>query len=185
MTSLNKIIITGNAEQGLAKSLYKIYPEADFVSRANGYDLTTKDGSNKFIEKITQYNVWINSSALWKFNQTLLLDAVYKKCIEVNHNLHIICVGSTTDRIKKATSWIYNAEKKALRDFCNSLSLLHVWQGGPKVNLISLGSLSNVQDKHPNRVCLDLDRAASYIKWILDQPKDICINELSIDPIQK
>ena len=185
MTSPNKIVVTGNTGHGLAKSLYKIYPEADFVSRTNGYDLTTKDGSNKLLEKITQYDVWVNSSALWKFNQTLLLDAVYKRCIEVNHNLHIICVGSTTDRVKKATSWIYNAEKKALRDFCNSLSLLHVWQGGPKVSLISLGSLSNVQAKHPNRVCLDLDRAASYIKWIMDQPKDICINELSIDPIQR
>jgi hypothetical protein len=85
----------------------------------------------------------------------------------------------------KATSWMYNAEKKALRDYCNSLSLTHVWEGGPKVSLISLGSLSNVQEKHPNRVCLDIDRAVTYIKWIIDQPKDICINELSLDPIQK
>ena len=98
--------------------------------------------------------------------------------------MRIISIGSTTDRVKKATSWIYNAEKKALRDYSNSLSLTGVWEGGPRVSLISFGSLSNVQDKHPDRICLDIDRAACYIKWLIEQPTDICINEISIDPVQ-
>lgn len=180
-----KILITGNPETGLAAALAKVYPDATFASRSNGYDLTNKDGYKKLLDKITEFDVFVNSSALWKFNQTLVLDAVYKKCVETNHDIHIVNIGSTTDRVMKATSWMYNAEKKALRDYCNSLSLTHVWQGGPKVSLISLGSLSNVQEKHPTRVCLDIDRAATYIKWIIDQPKDICINEISLDPIQK
>lgn len=180
-----KILITGNPDNGLAAALAKVYPDATFASRSNGYDLTNKDGYKKLLDKITEFDVFVNSSALWKFNQTLVLDAVYKKCVETNHDIHIVNIGSTTDRVMKATSWMYNAEKKALRDYCNSLSLTHVWQGGPKVSLISLGSLSNVQEKHPTRVCLDIDRAATYIKWIIDQPKDICINELSLDPIQK
>lgn len=180
-----KILITGNPEKGLASALAKVYPDATFASRANGYDLTTKDGYKKLVDQITDFDVFVNSSALWKFNQTLLLDAIYKKCVEVNHDIHIVNIGSTTDRVMKATSWMYNAEKKALRDYCNSLSLTHVWEGGPKVSLISLGSLSNVQAKHPTRVCLDIDRAVTYIKWIIDQPKDICINELSLDPIQR
>jgi short-subunit dehydrogenase len=180
-----KILITGNPEKGLAAALAKVYPDATFASRTNGYDLTTKDGYKKLVDQITEFDVFVNSSALWKFNQTLILDAVYKKCVEVNHDIHIVNIGSTTDRVMKATSWMYNAEKKALRDYCNSLSLTHVWEGGPKVSLISLGSLSNVQAKHPTRVCLDIDRAATYIKWIIDQPKDICINELSLDPIQR
>lgn len=180
-----KIMITGNPEKGLAAALKRVYPDADFASRSNGYDLTTKDGYKKLTDKITDYDVWINSSALWKFNQTLLLDAVYKRCVEAKHDLHIVCIGSTTDRVMKATSWMYNAEKKALRDYCNSLSLTHVWEGGPKVSLISFGSLSNVQAKHPTRTCMDIDQAVSYIKWIVDQPKELCINELSIDPIQR
>ena len=80
---------------------------------------------------------------------------------------------------------MYNAEKKALRDFSNSLSLTAVWEGGPKVNYVSFGSLSNVQEKHPDRICLDIDVAANYIKWIVDQPQGICINELSVDPLQR
>jgi short-subunit dehydrogenase len=180
-----RILITGNPEKGLAAALAKVYPNATFASRINGYDLTTKDGYKKLVDQITDFDVFVNSSALWKFNQTLVLDAVYKKCVEVNHDIHIVNIGSTTDRVMKATSWMYNAEKKALRDYCNSLSLTHVWEGGPKVSLISLGSLSNVQAKHPDRVCLDIDRAATYVKWIIDQPKDICINEISLDPIQR
>jgi hypothetical protein len=179
-----KILITGNPSYGLAAGLSKLYPDATFISRSNGYDLTTKDGHRKLEEIITGYDVLVNSSALWKFNQTLILECAYKKCLEVKHNIRIICVGSTTDRVKKATSWIYNAEKKALRDYANSLSLSGVWQGGPCVSLVSLGSLSNVQAKHPDRICLEISRAAEYVKWVIDQPLDICINEISIDPLQ-
>ena len=60
-----------------------------------------------------------------------------------------------------------------------------VWGVTPKITLISFGSLSNVQEKHPTRKCLDIDRAAIYIKWLLEQPSDICINEISIDPLQQ
>jgi len=180
-----KILITGNPTYGLASELFKLYPDATFVSRSNGYDLTSKDGQVKLEEIITKYDIFINSSALWKFNQTLILECAYKKCLELNHSIRIICIGSTTDRVKKATSWIYNAEKKALRDYVNSLSLLGVWQGGPKVSLVSLGSLSNVQAKHPDRICLDISRAAKYVKWVIDQPLDISINEISIDILQK
>jgi hypothetical protein len=180
-----KILITGNPKVGLASELFKLYPDATFVSRESGYDLTTREGHRKLGEIVKDYDIFINSSALWKFNQTLVLESVYKKCLEIKHNIRIICVGSTTDRVKKATSWIYNAEKKALRDYANSLSLTGVWDSGPKVSLISFGSLSNVQEKHPDRICLELSRAASYIKWIIDQPTDICINEISIDPLQQ
>jgi NADP-dependent 3-hydroxy acid dehydrogenase YdfG len=179
-----KLLIAGNKNYGLAKSLYKLFPEAYFASRTNGFDLTSKIGQEKFSIISHQYDVIINCSALWKFNQTVLLDTVYKKCIEQNHRPHIICIGSTTDRVKNSKVWLYNAEKKALRDYCNTLGINGVWGTGPKVTLLSFGSLSNVQEKHPDRMCLDIDRAALYVKWIIEQPLDICVNEISIDPMQ-
>lgn len=179
------ILITGNPQQGLAKSLSKLYPDAVFASRSNGYDLTSDNGRNKFLELVEKADIIINNSALFRFNQTVLLDMIYKKCLELRKSSRIICIGSTTDRSSKGTQWLYNAEKKALRDYCNSLGMIGVWEGGPKVTLISLGSLSNVQNKHPTRTCLDIDIAASYIKWIIDQPNNISINEISIDPMQK
>ena len=72
-----------------------------------------------------------------------------------------------------------------LRDYANSLGLIGVWHSGPKISLISFGTLSNNKDKHPDRICMDIDQAAQYIKWLIDQPKDVNINEISIDPMQE
>lgn len=179
-----KILVAGNKNYGLAAEIFKIYPDAFFASRSTGFDLTKQDDQKKLASMITDYDVFINCSALYKFNQTVLLDTIYKEAVEKNHRPYIICLGSTTDRVKKGGAWLYNAEKKALRDYCNTLGINGVWGKAPKITLISFGSLSNVQAKHPDRKCLDISRAAIYIKWLIEQPHDICINEISIDPLQ-
>lgn len=178
------MIITGNKNSGLAGALYKLYPDAVFVSRDTGFDLTIKKDQERFAELATEHDVFINNSVMWKFQQTVLLNEVYHKCIEKKHDMHIVNISSTTDRVKKGGSWLYNAEKKALRDYSNTLGLNGVWNEGPKLSLISVGTLSNKQHKHPNRNTLDIDVAAQYIKWVIDQPRHIAINELSIDPMQ-
>jgi len=179
-----KILITGNPEKGLASALAKIWPDARFVSRATGWDLT-KDAAITELSKLAlEYDVFINNSALWKFCQTIILESVYKAAKTAHANLKIICIGSTTDRATKGSDWIYQQEKKALRSYSNSLNIAGVWGGGPLVSYISFGTLSNNQTKHPDRVCMDMDLAASYVKWLVEQPPQISINELSIDPIQ-
>ena len=178
------MIITGNKEFGLAQSLAKIYPDAEFISRETGYDFGKKLDMERCAEAVMRHDVFINCSALFRFTQTSLLDIVYKKCVLEKHNCHIINIGSTTDRVKKGGAWLYNAEKKALRDYSNTLALSGVWSSGPKISYISFGTLSNNQEKHPNRVCMDIDAAAEYIKWLVDQPRHLNINEVSIDPMQ-
>lgn len=178
------MIISGNIDFGIANALHKLYPEAQFCSRKNNFDLCKKDDQDKFADLSLNHDIIIICSALWKFNQTVLLDSVYKKCLEYNHSPHIICIGSTTDRVKNGKPWLYNAEKKALRDYCNTLALGGVWSNNPKVSYISFGTLSNNQEKHPDRKTLDIDEAAGYIKWLIDQPKYVNINEISIDPMQ-
>lgn len=181
---MTKILISGNPNFGLAQALYKIYPDAIFCSRANGYDLTQSKQQQMFAELALESDVVIICSALWKFQQTVLLDEVYKKLTEQNKSPHIICVGSTTDRVKNGKAWRYNAEKKALRDYSNTLSISGVWGNTPKVSYISFGTLTNNQHKHPDRKCLDIYDAADYIKWLINQPKCVNINEISIDPMQ-
>jgi len=178
------MIITGNKSTNLAKEIYNLYPDAVFCSRNTGYDLTINADQDKFSNECLNHEVIIINSALWKFNQTILLDKVYKKCVEHSHRPHIITIGSTTDRVKNSKPWLYNAEKKALRDYSNTLSLGGVWDDKPKVTYISFGTISNNQEKHPDRKCLDINSAAHYIKWVIDQPKNISINEISIDPLQ-
>lgn len=181
-----KILVAGNSEFGLAESIKTALDGYDvtFLSRASGYDLTKAEQQTRFAEVALEHDVIILCSALWKFNQTLLLDATYKKLKAENKRSLIICIGSTTDRVKKATEWLYNAEKKALRDYCNSLGLNGVWNGGPRVTYISFGSLSNVQEKHPTRKTIPIEKAGPYIKWIIEQPAGLHINEISIDPLQ-
>jgi NADP-dependent 3-hydroxy acid dehydrogenase YdfG len=179
-----KILITGNKNFGLAAELYKFYPSAFFVSRSTGVDLTSQAGQSKLADLSLEHDIFVNCSALWKFNQTVLLEAVYKICFNARHDIHIINIGSTTDRVKNGKPWLYNAEKKALRDYSNTLGISGVWDRGPKISYISFGTLSNNQEKHPDRRTMNITQAAQYIKWIMDQPKEISINELSIDPIQ-
>lgn len=182
---MTRILITGNREKGLSKELANIWPDATFVSRASGYDLSNPDQITRVAETCLFYDVFINNSALWKFNQVLMLDNAYKVAKAANHNLRILCIGSTTDRATKGSDWIYQQEKKALRSYCTSLNMMSTWQGGPQVTLLSFGTLSNMQEKHPDRVCMDIAEAASYVKWIVDQPRYMTINELSLDPLQK
>jgi hypothetical protein len=182
---MRNLLITGNAKKGLASELFKLYPTAEFVSRSTGWDLTDPQKINDLAELSLRYDIFINNSALWKFHQTMVLEAVYKCAKAAKHNLQIICIGSTTDRATRGSDWLYQQEKKALRSYCNSLNLSSVWEGGPQVTLLSLGSLSNVQDKHPNRVCMDIAEAAKYIKWVVDIPPYLSLNELSIDPKQR
>ena len=179
------MIITGNPKEGLAEALYKLYPDAVYCSRENGYDLTNTDHMFEFANECTKHKQIILNSALWRFHQTILLDLVYKALRTAKTDAHIVCISSTVDRTKKGQVWLYGAEKKALRDYCNSLSLIGVWHSGPKVSYISLGTLDNNKDKHPTRSTLRRDTAAYYIKWLLEQPEYVNINEISLDPMQE
>lgn len=179
-----KVLISGNPDKGVAHSLAKLYPDATFVYKSAGQDLTKDEHQYNFARLALDHDVVIINAALWKFQQVVLLDIVHKTLVEHEKQTHIVCIGSTTDRVKKGTMWLYNADKKALRDYSNSLSLLGVWDRKPRVSYISFGTLSNNQHKHPDRNCLDIDVAANYIKWIIDQPAELHINELSIDPMQ-
>lgn len=184
--TMKKILVAGNSEYGVAESIKNALAEHDvtFLSRQSGYDLTKAEQQARFAESAVESDVVILCSALWKFNQTLLLEATYKKLKAEGKNSLIICIGSTTDRVKKATEWLYNAEKKALRDYANSLGIAGVWNGGPRVTYISFGTMSNVQDKHPNRKTIPIEKAGHYIRWIIEQPAELHINEISVDPVQ-
>lgn len=181
-----KILISGNPNKDFAQALNTALTEHEltFASRATGLELTDANAQSKFAEMSLDQDVVILNSALWKFNQTLMLETVYKKLKSANKRTLIICIGSTTDRANKGTDWLYNAEKKALRDFANSLGMMGVWTTGPRVTLVSFGTLSNKQAKHPDRKTIPMQDAADYVKWILTQPANLHVNEISIDPLQ-
>lgn len=181
-----KILISGNDHFGLSAAIGKLYPGIiTFASRETDYDLCADSGRDAFSELSKHMDVVIVNAALYRFQQTVLLESVSKACRIMGTSPHIIVIGSTTDRVKNGKPWLYNAEKKALRDFSNTLAIGGVWTPGlPKVTYVSFGTLSNNEAKHPDRNCLDINEAAKYIEWLISQPKHVNINEISIDPMQ-
>lgn len=179
------IICTGNPEFGVAAEIFRRWPHTEFVGRTTwGYDLTENSYKHKLAEKASKYDVFINCSALWHYHQTLLLDVVYKFNLTNRNRLHIVSLGSTTDRTTKGSDWHYQQEKKALRSTSNALGLKSVWSGGPRVTYVTFGTLDNNQHKHPDRHCMSLGEAVDCIEYAVSAPPHLNINELSVDPLQ-
>lgn len=178
------MLVAGNKNYGLGQAIYKINNRAEFFSRSSGYNLFDVDSMNTFAEESLRHDKIVLCSALHSFQQTTLLNFLYEYCVEHNRRPHIITIGSTTDRFSTGKPWLYNAEKKALRDYSSTLSMGGVWKDRPKITYVSFGTLSNNAHKHSERKCLDIDRAAAYIQWVFEQPQWVNINEISIDPMQ-
>ena len=179
------ILCTGNPEVGVASAISKRWPDTVFVGRTTwGYDLTENGYRSKLAEKALNFDVFINCSALWHFNQTMVLDTVYKDALRHLKRLHIVNLGSTTDRATKGSDWLYQQEKKALRSTSNAMGLKSIWQGGPKVSYVTFGTLENNAHKHPERKTMTLDEAVDLIEYVINMPEHLSVNELSVDPLQ-
>ena len=180
-----RIIATGNPEIGVASAIAKKWPETTFVSQTTwGYDLCQDSYKHKLAEKALNYDVFINCSALWQYHQTLVLDVVYKNALKNRKRLHIVSLGSTTDRATKGSDWHYQQEKKALRSTSNALGLKSIWAGGPKVSYVTFGTLENNAHKHPGRAIMQLNDAVDMIEYVINMPYRLNVNEISIDPMQ-
>ena len=180
-----RIIATGNPDFGVASAIFKRWPDAEIVGQTTrGLDLTIQDHRDRLAKEALDYDVFINCSALWRFNQTLVLDTVYKVAQNARKRLHIVSLGSTTDRATKGSDWLYQQEKKALRSTSNAMGLKSVWAGGPRVSYITFGTLENNSHKHPDRRVMTLDEAVDLIEYVINAPEHLNINELSVDPLQ-
>lgn len=183
---MNKsIICTGNPEFGVASEIFRRWPQTEFVGRTTwGYDLTENSYKHKLAEKALKYDVFINCSALWHYHQTMLLDVVFKSALKARKRLHLVSLGSTTDRTTKGADWQYQQEKKALRSTSNALGLKSVWTGGPRVSYISFGTLENNAEKHPGRRVMTLSEAVDCIEYAINVPEHLNVAELIVDPVQ-
>lgn len=178
------MLVAGNPNYGISKGLSEIYPNAHYCSRSSGYDLCTPEGREQFAELSKTQETVILVSTLADFAQTMLLDCVYTVCKQYNPRCHIIVVSSSTDRISKGMHWLYNTEKKSVRDLANSLGFVGDWETGPKVSRISFGAIEHKKYLHPDWNFIDIHSAAQYIKWIVDQPRAFNVFELGVEPMQ-
>ena len=184
-----KILITGKRTYGVAQALFEHYPLATFIGRnESGHDLTDMAVQKDVAEISLEHDVFINCSALWRFNQTLLLQTVFQHCWEEKHPIHIINIGSTVERVTKGRVSNYGHDKEALKNQSHEYSLVGVWNENAvvKCSYVSFGTMPtpNAMEQHPNRKKIELYEVADYIKWLVDQPKHLHVHELSVDPVQ-
>lgn len=190
---MKKILITGSRKYGLCEAICNLFdtiPDIEYetASRSNGYHLDTNDGQKKLAEKYIEgdFDIFINNSAIWKFQQVIVVEAVYNAMEEANRDGHIINIGSTADTGVKGRTWRYPTEKKALKAYNRDLTYKAMGGSNIKTTLISPGSLTttSVMKKHPDRKLIDVEYIAELVVWTINQPEYINVNELSIDPIQ-
>ncbi len=178
-----EILITGNPKEGLAQALQEEFPQAKFISRANGYQLNLEKDRERVAEEVLNFDIFINNSTLSKFHQVLLLDRVFRSAQERKKTLHIVNVGSTVDRGYEPGR-VYGYEKKALREMSNQLAQRANYSCGPRVSLISFGDLGNGSSVVSEQRRIPMTVAAKYIRWILDVPAELLVNELCLEPWQ-
>ena len=190
---MKKILITGNRNYGLCKSICNLFDTVDdidytTVSRSNGWNLDVGPEQKRLADYFVdnKFDIFINNSAIWKFHQIMIADQVYAKCVEEKHSAYLIHMGSTADTGVKGRTWRYPTEKKALRDYNRDLTYMTMGGSNIKTTCLSPGSLTtpSVMKKHPDRKFLDTEYVADLNLWLINQPDYVNINEISVDPIQ-
>jgi hypothetical protein len=190
---MKKILITGSRNYGLCEAMCNLFdtmPDIEYetASRSNGYQLDTSEGQKKLAEHYINgnFDIFINNSAIWKFQQVMIVEGVFNAMEEADRKGHIINIGSTADTGVKGRTWRYPTEKKALKAYNRDLTYKAMGGSNIKTTLISPGSLttSSVMKKHPDRKLIDVEYIAELVVWTINQPEYINVNELSIDPIQ-
>ena len=190
---MKKVSIVGNRNYGLAKALAEEFPSAVFYSRScGGFDFSKREFRDKFAKLSMSYDVCILCSYISNFNQVNLLENVWEMWNNAEHKGHIIVLGSTADASPKR--WIYPVEKRALKDFCK-LYGKSASGGGPnlypgngiRITYVAPGMLDLPKQREKNGdklAMLDINYLANTIKWLVDQPENVNIYDISMDPVQ-
>ena len=103
-----KILCTGNPnDYTIARAVKQVFPDADFASRATGYDLRMWEHSTEdfFKENIVKYNVLINSA--------FISNGAQQKILEITSSLwttgHIFNIGSSAEYEGQRNSFFSSA----------------------------------------------------------------------------
>ena len=174
------ILCTGNpAHLTVASAVKKVFPTAEFASRATGYDLRLLDADSKahFINNIKKYNVFINSSFVCVDAQLKLMDITYSEWIKADIKGHIINLGSTAEWNNSVLHNEYIQSKRALR--ARSLQLNEeTGISGVKTSHIIVAGLND--GKAGNEQYLSLSSVANAIEWILKNPDRIPLLQIDV-----
>jgi short-subunit dehydrogenase len=169
-----KIAITGHTE-GIGNDIYlNLIKEYDVIgfSRSNGFDIKNVD---KIIEQLENCDVFINN-AYEKNYQTILFESIFDKwkfLPKTIINMNSSCVYHSSDWSPE-----YANSKKELKEV--SLNAIGNYKN-KKVRVINLyPSTLSTHTGFESLNKLDTENLAKMINWLIKQPQEIEIREMSI-----
>jgi NADP-dependent 3-hydroxy acid dehydrogenase YdfG len=172
-----KVCITGSSS-GIGLAAKKL-----FLSK--GFDLVTFDRSDKRdLEKnldaflSSDFDFYINNAHAG-FKQVELLYKLW----EMNNKRQctVINIGSVSSDGNKDYVNNYAVEKSALEKACTQLQLIN---SRMRVSLLKLGRVDTPMVEHIQDVPkLDTSYVVDAINWIINQPKNIVIKNLTLDVV--
>lgn len=169
-----KIVITGHTS-GLGKTLYDALSKDHEVlglSRETGHDLSL-DLCNF---EIDNFDVYINN-AYYGYAQTELLYQLFDK--NKYKDCTIINIGSVSADGNKDTVNEYAIHKAALEKACSQLQLI---DSDCRVVHLKLGRMNTPMTEHRKEYPrMETEYVANVIEWIIKQPKDILLKNITID----
>jgi NADP-dependent 3-hydroxy acid dehydrogenase YdfG len=169
-----KIVITGHTS-GLGKALYENFSKDHDVlglSRETGHDL--RIDLCPFI--IDNFDVYINN-AYSGYAQVDLLYQIFDK--NKYRNCTIINVGSVSADGNRDTVNEYAIHKAALEKACSQLQLIDT---DCRVVHLKLGRMNTPMTDHKSEYPrMNTNYVADAIEWIVNQPKNILVKNLTLD----
>jgi hypothetical protein len=160
--SNKKILISGNPinVRTLASGFVKIYPDATFISKSNGWDLNDFSDQNvsKLLNLFKNFNTFINASYIGPFVQEKLLD-LYNS---TQKYADVFNFGSTHE-YDGMGSVEYSKSKIALRNKSLELNNYRF-----RTHHIILGGIKNPFDPATLNF-LEIDTICQIVPWILEQ----------------
>lgn len=188
---MKKLAITGHTDGigGALVELIKDEYEILGMSRTNGFYLTKEGIVERIFETAKDCDIFVNN-AFCRSRQTELYDIFYDNW-KTDPTKHIINIGSKLRLNVDETGFIgqnnpYSNEKRDLH--LRWMANLHDSDRRCKISNISPGFVDtkfSSYSKLPEGMKLDKFEVANYIKWILGQPDNIELGEVSFWRIKR
>jgi hypothetical protein len=169
LMSTRRVICTGNPDKPftIAHGIRKLYPDATFLHKSNGWDLTNELSYAALAEQFVKHNTFINASYIDHGVQYKLLDL----CNRSVKFCDVVNMGSTHEYDGQG-SVEYKNSKIDLKNLSLSLNTYRF-----RTCHFILGSLKT-NDIGDDRQ-LDIDTVCNMIPWVFEQKFELPV--ISID----
>lgn len=187
MRNLKKLIIGGSNDFG--KQLTELLqPHAVGIGRSTGHDIRDPEIRSKIVRDSTNYDLVL----LFTFVNTAQAELAEKMALhwlEMKHDGHIIAFGTTAiyhENFKQdETHWNYLRHKSALQALGKLITHEVAMESNPmRYSTLHVGRLDNEKARAKSNFgkALRPEEVFSAIEFLANQPKNINIHELYLDP---